>query len=284
MQHDGGIEGPGEGGPPRPSLARLLDEAGVASPDQVEAALVEGAQTGERLGEVLLRRAIVDEVQLARLLARQWGLPFAEDSEPNPAALSLLPREQARTLEAVPVDWQDGVLRVVVAEPTEERIGAVKRELGGDVRFAVVAASVLQRLLAWAEAAGRGADAGGDSGGVGPYLAVFAELVGDLDQGTAKMIAVRGRLEQLAAELLEREQALARSEGELAEARRARERDLHTIDQLQREVDELRSSGQHHEDALRELRGELDRRNELLASSKQQLMEMANAFGGFGIE
>ena len=284
MQHHGGAEGAGEGGLRRPSLARLLDEAGVASPDEVQAALVEGAQTGERLGEVLLRRAIVDEVQLARLLARQWDLPFAEDPEPDPVALSLLTRDQARALEAVPVGWQDGVLRVVVAEPSEERIGAVKRQLGGDARFAVVAASVLERLLARAEAAGIDTDAGGDSRGAGPSIAALAELVGELDQGTAKLMAVRGRLEQLAAELLEREQALAGSDRELAEAQRARDRDLHTINQLQGELDELRRSGHHDQDKLRELRGELDRRNELLGSLKAQLVEMANAFRGLEVE
>jgi hypothetical protein len=284
MQHDGGVEETGEGGLPRPSLARLLDEEGVASRGEVEDALAEGAQTGERLGEVLLRRAVVDESKLAQLLARQWRLPFADEGElePEPSALLQLPADQARELGAVPVAWEEGVLRVVVAEPTDERIGEVRRRLGREARFVVVAASVLERLLARAEVSGTETDAGG-APGVGPSVAVIAELVGELDQGTARVLAVRGRLEQLAAALVEREQALARSEAELADARRVRDSDRNVIGQFQRELDELRRVRMQDQDALDKLRSELERRQELLASLRAQLTEMTNAFGRFGL-
>jgi hypothetical protein len=285
MQHDGGLEKPTEGGLRRPSLARLLDEEGVASRDQVEDALAEGARTGERLGEVLLRRAVVDEIHLARLLARQWGLPFAEEQhlEPNQQALALLAHDQARALGAVPVGWEQGVLRVAVAEPTDERLGEVRLRLGGEVHFAVVAGSVLERLLARVEAS-RSETHAGETAPAGPSLAVLAELVDELDQGTAKVLSVRGRLDQLAADIFEREQAVARSESELAEARRARDQAQDTIDQLQRELVELRSAREHDEATLTQVRGELARRDELLASLKMQLAEMANAFRRFGVE
>jgi len=57
--------------PIRPPLGRLLAEAGVASEYELQLALAEGMGTGERLGEVLLRRGWIDECGLARLLAQQ---------------------------------------------------------------------------------------------------------------------------------------------------------------------------------------------------------------------
>ncbi len=59
----------------------VLVEAGVASEQDVQLALVEGAGSGQRLGEVLVRRGVVTEEHLGRLLAQQWSLPFFTDDD-----------------------------------------------------------------------------------------------------------------------------------------------------------------------------------------------------------
>jgi hypothetical protein len=43
----------------RPPLARLLTETGLVTDEQIRAAVEEGSRTGERFGEVLLRRGAV---------------------------------------------------------------------------------------------------------------------------------------------------------------------------------------------------------------------------------
>jgi hypothetical protein len=89
---------------PRPSLAALLAEAGVASEEQLRRAAAEGMASGERLGEVVLRRGWIDEQGLAQVLARQWQLPFLADEAARlePLAPRLLPAELARALAACP--------------------------------------------------------------------------------------------------------------------------------------------------------------------------------------
>src|SRR5690348_1678735 len=70
----------------RPSLGSLLVGAGHVTEDQVKDALAEGIRTGERLGEVLVRRRVVTDEVIAELLASQWQVPFVKT-----AALSVDP-------------------------------------------------------------------------------------------------------------------------------------------------------------------------------------------------
>ena len=65
----------------RSSLGTLLIEAGVASKKDVKDALAEGQQTGERLGEVIIRKGLATDELIAKLLAEQWQLPYAEADE-----------------------------------------------------------------------------------------------------------------------------------------------------------------------------------------------------------
>jgi MshEN domain len=134
---------------PRPSLASLMAEDGIASKEQLEEALAEGQQTGERLGEVVLRRGWTTEAALANLIARQWDLTFmarsliAVDND-APARLS---REVARELGVCPVSASDGTQLVAVADPSEERFGAVRAALNGTCTFVVTTPSALAQLI-----------------------------------------------------------------------------------------------------------------------------------------
>jgi type IV pilus assembly protein PilB len=135
----------------------LLKEAGLVPTERVQAALMEGMQTGEKLGEVLIRQGAVSEEQLAQLLAKQWDLPFvkADSLTVDPFALRRLPASDARELGALPVrfeqsDASDGEARlmIAIAEPSEERFAAISEAVGTtDVGYEVVAHSTLERLL-----------------------------------------------------------------------------------------------------------------------------------------
>jgi hypothetical protein len=75
---------------PRTALGTLLIEEGVIDSDQLEEALRLGADSGERLGEVLVRMGWASEEDLARILAHQWNLRCLERSsisfDPNAIA------------------------------------------------------------------------------------------------------------------------------------------------------------------------------------------------------
>jgi hypothetical protein len=95
----------------RPSLASLMVEEGVATSEQLEQALAEGQQNGERLGEVVLRHGWINEAGLAGLIARQWDLSFVALSaiSLDDSARTLLSRDVCKRVGACPVSYDDGV-------------------------------------------------------------------------------------------------------------------------------------------------------------------------------
>jgi hypothetical protein len=134
----------------RPSLASLLADEGVATMDQLEEALAEGMKSGERLGEVVLRRGWINEAGLAQLIARRWDLTFAARSTltVDEHAQALLSRAEAERLGACPVAFNDGVPLVAIADPSEERFSEVRAALGTQCTFIVTTPSALSQLIA----------------------------------------------------------------------------------------------------------------------------------------
>ena len=227
----------------RPSLARLLRDDGLVTHEQVDRALAEGTRTGERLGEILLRQKLLDERQLALLLARQWQLSFVDDGEGriDSTALSVLSREDARRTRAVPVRCEDGLIWVLVVEPTEERLGEIRARASQDVTIGVVTRTSFQRLLAaldqspgiereTPEALHELADEPPDRS--------FDDVLALLDDETGHLAALREKVGQLASGVTEREHATRRLESELDAERNARAHDRFTIERLQREAEE----------------------------------------------
>ncbi len=113
----------------RQILGRLLvKEAGVDE-EEVRSALDEQAESGERLGRILVARGVVTEDVVGRLLARQLSLPFApEPLEPEGSALALVPAETARARMVLPLSATPRAVRLAMADPLDV-------EVVDDVRF-----------------------------------------------------------------------------------------------------------------------------------------------------
>ena len=133
----------------RVPLGRLLVEAGLLTDAQVEDALFEGGQTGERLGEIAVRRGMLSEEDLAKTLAEQWSLSYVDRASIffDAGALARLSREDAQRLEAMPTRVQDGRVVVAVAEPTEQRLQALREVIGEDTVMVVVPRAALDAAL-----------------------------------------------------------------------------------------------------------------------------------------
>ena len=130
-------------------LGRLFVEAGLLSDSQVDEVLGESSQTGERIGEIAVRRGMISEDDLARTLAQQWNLSYVDRASIffDAGALSRLSREDAHRLEAMPTRVQDGRVVVAVAEPTEARLQALREVIGEDTVMVVVPRAALDAAL-----------------------------------------------------------------------------------------------------------------------------------------
>jgi Type II secretion system (T2SS), protein E, N-terminal domain len=240
----------------RPPLARLLAEAGVASEPDLRLAVAEGMATGERLGEVVLRRGWIDERRLAELLAEQWQLPFVAEPQLTEDATRMLNPEAAKELAVCPIDVDADRPHFALAEPSEERLAAVAAAVDNEPRFAVVTRSALLSLLdqlsdTQAPAENKSDDDAGDSGFEREADAVVAGI-------EAAALAVSGLREKLTARTDEVQRELLACHRELAELRQARTTDQATIDQLQTQLHEQRELGARVRASLAELAQTLD--------------------------
>ena len=134
----------------RPRLGSLLVEKGLLSGEQLSTALVERAQTGELLGETLVRLGFVFEDELARALAEQVGVAFADPdtTSVDAHAVAALPPELGDALCVLPVRFlADGGMLVAVADPLDSTLlPQLKLALSCPVEIAVAPASSIRRV------------------------------------------------------------------------------------------------------------------------------------------
>jgi general secretion pathway protein E len=96
-----------------------------AIPQQrIEAALAEQEQSGDRLGQILIKMKVLDSATLARALAAQLELSYLETIAEESAAddlLDLIPIGFAKEYRIYPLARQNGRLQVAVADPLDSR-------------------------------------------------------------------------------------------------------------------------------------------------------------------
>jgi len=84
------------------------------------AALREHRSSHQRLGLVLVRQGIIDELELTKVLARQFRMPAVDLSrfEVDPRMLKLIPADLALKRMVLPLKREGRTLTVAMAEPT----------------------------------------------------------------------------------------------------------------------------------------------------------------------
>jgi hypothetical protein len=139
---------------PRSHLGALLLRKGLLTNDELDRAL-EQRETGELLGEALVRLRICFEDDIARVLAAQANVEFVDIgvTSVDRRAVELLAWPEAEQMRAIPLRLHyDDSVSVAVADPTDESLlPSLKLALGGrDVRLLVTTQSALR--AAWATA------------------------------------------------------------------------------------------------------------------------------------
>jgi hypothetical protein len=261
----------------RTALGTLLIENGVLDRKRLEEALRIGADTGERLGEVLVRMGWASEDDLARTLADQWHLRYVERSAItfDGDALSRMSREEAIKLEALPLRVrEDGAVVVALAEPTDARFLALHQLLGDRIDCVVVAKSAIDAglrsdLLPKNERsnhrivppeAGNGDEQHGENG-----LVVSHESAENADEPTASDFdAVAASLTDVLGAKLASLRAI------VVEAESTRERDRIEIARLTAELEDRTAE-------LNDRTVELADRNDTVEAMQQKLRELADS-------
>jgi hypothetical protein len=137
----------------RPPLGAVLVRKGLLTKERLDEALGERAQTGELLGQVLLRRGWIFEDELARVLAEQHDLEFLNlrSVGVDRRLLGLIPAEAGQRLRAIPVRvLDDGDVLTAVADPNDREgtseLAALAAEKGRSLRLVVAEPSAIAEI------------------------------------------------------------------------------------------------------------------------------------------
>jgi len=103
-------------------LGELLLSQGLVTREQLDLALNEHRSSHLRLGLILVRQGAIDELELTKVLARQYRMPAVDLSrfEVDPRMLKLVPGDLALKRMVLPLKREGRTLTVAVADPADQ--------------------------------------------------------------------------------------------------------------------------------------------------------------------
>jgi type IV pilus assembly protein PilB len=101
-------------------LGDLLVREGLITREQLQQALEQQQGSGQRLGYVLVKSGMVQEIEITKMLARQFRVPAVDLSrfEVDPKIIKLVPPDVAVKHYVLPLKREGRTLTVAMADPT----------------------------------------------------------------------------------------------------------------------------------------------------------------------
>lgn len=102
-------------------LGEILLDLGLVTKKGIEDALAHGKKNGHRIGEALVALGLADEEDIAKALANQFDMAYVDMAQGDIDAPEshLLPKDIIRSRMVLPLDRQNGKLRVVITDPLD---------------------------------------------------------------------------------------------------------------------------------------------------------------------
>lgn len=101
-------------------LGDILIREGLITREQLGSALAEQKSSGHRLGYVLVKLGLVQELEVTKILARQYRMPAVDLTrfEVDPKIIKLVPSDFALKNVVLPLKREGRTLTVAMADPT----------------------------------------------------------------------------------------------------------------------------------------------------------------------
>ncbi|MFC1533335.1 ATPase, T2SS/T4P/T4SS family [Thermodesulfobacteriota bacterium] len=105
----------------RRKLGELLIETGLLAVEQLTEALKVQHETSKRLGEILIEMKFISEEEMAFALAMQLRIPYIDlsDYSIKDNVIENIPREISRKFICVPIELDNNILNVAMADPLD---------------------------------------------------------------------------------------------------------------------------------------------------------------------
>jgi len=134
----------------RQLIGEILLRRGLINEEQLQQALSEQERTGERLGQILIRMGYIDSNELAEALGEQLGMEPVKLSQMDipPYVITLVPPSFARQNRVVPIGEQNGRVQVAMEDPLDLLvIDNLRATLGREVEPVLASAEELSLAL-----------------------------------------------------------------------------------------------------------------------------------------
>ena len=131
-------------------LGELLLEKKLITQEQLDALLQEQKQTGEQLGQMLIRKRLVDEMKIYQVLAQQFGEEFVNLSELEieKEVIALVTVDLVKEYCLIPVKKENDTLFVAMANPRDMfAIDALRRLTGLTIKPVMSARSQIKDAI-----------------------------------------------------------------------------------------------------------------------------------------
>lgn len=131
-------------------LGELLVGEGLITDAQVQEALAKQKETGELLGEVLVKLNYVTEFDIVRTLCTQFGLPYLDASryDIGKEVVAAIPSKSLQDNQFCPLDKMGNVLVIAVSGVLNEKaFNELEKETGCKVQIFVSTSTQVRQAL-----------------------------------------------------------------------------------------------------------------------------------------
>ncbi|MBN2209882.1 MAG: Flp pilus assembly complex ATPase component TadA [Sedimentisphaerales bacterium] len=134
----------------RKKLGDILVSWGAISQKDLDKAVEHSQNTHHRLGQTLTELGLVDEEQVTKAMAAQFGLEYVDLDHHviEPTALELMPDELIRRHLVLPMSKENGRLKIIIHDPLDlDTMDLLRFRLNTELECALASRSKIKRYI-----------------------------------------------------------------------------------------------------------------------------------------
>ncbi|MHC4426195.1 MAG: GspE/PulE family protein [Planctomycetota bacterium] len=134
----------------RRHLGEILYKAGLVKKEALITAIRASKSNNKRLGEILLEQGLIDEETLAKCIAKQFGLEYInlDAASVSEDAAKALPEEVIKKHNIIPMDMNNGRLKLIISDPTDlEMMDAIRFRLNTEPECYVASPTKIRSFI-----------------------------------------------------------------------------------------------------------------------------------------
>ena len=139
-----------ETGQKKRTLASILIDGGIVTPEQVDAAFQQQLETGRLIGESLVEMGFTTEENIGWALSKQLGIPYV-DLASGAADMDLIrrfPESLLRRIQAMPLFQNPEEMVIAMSDPTDrEAVSEIEQAAGVPVSLVIGCPASIRRVL-----------------------------------------------------------------------------------------------------------------------------------------